>query len=136
MTKLFGEITRSSERDGENSQVIILITPEQVCRDYPNTKLSELIGYWQEPTSTEGAVPSIENFRPPFTALPWINVSPENPMYIAMNNHPAGLCGDWNATRLAKYPVVMRATSCVFKYYDCREQKVPRYIHIRQIFLA
>lgn len=132
MRQFTGEIERTSEWDGKNSQTRIVIKPEQVYQDHPETELSELFGYWLERSSIEGEVPAIETFQPPYTALPWINISAENPMHFTMNNHPAGLCGNWNATRFAEYPVPIHAISCALEYYDCKMSRKPAYIHIRQ----
>jgi hypothetical protein len=132
MTQVNGEISRTSDWDGENSQIRIVINLEQIYRNHPETNLSELLEYWRERSSIEGGIPSVENFQAPYKTLPWVDVSPANPMYFSMNNHPAGLCGNWNATRFAEYPIAIHAVSCAFEYYDCKVRREAAYIQIRQ----
>ena len=72
----------------------------------------------------------------PVERTPWVDVDTENPLNYTMNNHPAGICGNWERTRFADHPVRIHAKACAREYHLCKESRQPTYIVTRQEMLG
>ena len=133
---MLGEIERLNENELDNSQVRILIAAERAPIDHHSTNIDRLYRYWQERHLIDGDVPAESDFHPPVEQSPWVDVSVENPMNFMMNNHPAGVCGNWERKRFADHPVRIHAKACAREYYLCKQTRQPTYIYTRQEMLG
>ncbi len=133
---MLGEIERINERDAENYHTRTWINTERACIDNKGTDIEILFRYWRERTFLENGIPGQENFRPPLSRTPWVEVDMENPLHFVMRDHPAGVCGNWDATPFAKHPIPIHAKACAREYHSCKSHQMPVYIHTEQKMLG
>lgn len=133
---MLGEFERQNERDSTNYQTRIWIEADRAPIDHNGTDIATLFRYWQERSFLENGTPALADFRPPLSNLPWVDVTSIDPLWYTMRNHPAGVCGNWEATPFAGHPVPMHAKALAREYMFCKRLRAPAYIHIQQTMLG
>lgn len=133
---MLGEIQRLNEREAENFQTRTWINADRANVDHAGTEIADLFRYWQERSFLENGLPKLSEFYPHSELLPWIDVESANPLNFILHNHPAGVCGNWESTRIADYPVTMHAKACAVEYLRCKMLRQPIYIHTHQKMMS
>jgi hypothetical protein len=133
---MLGEIERLNERAAENCQTRIWIDAERAGIDNKDTGIETLFRYWRERSFLEDGVPALTNFNPPMARTPWVDVGPDNPLRFVMRDHPAGVCGNWEAATFAEHAIPIHAKACAREYHNCKSLRAPTYIYTQQKMLG